>query len=70
MTLQEFIEKLQALGRPELPVCLADWNESYMELWEGPAEAVEIVTGEYRNWPGGGNDAWRVCEDRQGLVVI
>jgi hypothetical protein len=53
MTLQEFIEKLQALGRPELPVCLADWNESYMELWEGPAEAVEIVTGEYRNWPGG-----------------
>jgi hypothetical protein len=53
MMLQEFIEKLQALERPELPVCLADWSENYVEPMEEPAEAVEIVTGEYRNWPGG-----------------
>ena len=48
MKVKDLIEKLKTFD-PELPVCLADWQEQYATEPEGPAELVSVSGGDYNN---------------------
>lgn len=53
MKVEDFIEKLKALGTPDYTVKLADWNEAYRwpnekaaEDWRIDNEKRELIIGE------------------------